>query len=192
MCKNLWIMMMLMVFSLSANAQQQGIGLRAGDPVGLTYKRYLPRNKAFEFTLGTESRRWRYDYYRDSFHDYKKYDSYQYVSHRVESNLCLQGRYLIHYDIPVQGMEGKWQWYWGVGGLLKVARVNYRYRDVPGNSVYDERADVDFGPEGILGTEYTFEDIPLTVFGDLSLMIELIDNPAVPQIYGGLGVRFNF
>lgn len=193
MNRRAWVVVLvLLVLSVGAYAQQQGIGIRAGDPLGLTYKKYLTRYRALEFNLGTEPRGWRYDYYRDSFHDYDRYDDYVYLSHDVRTNLSLQGRYLWQYDIWIEGMEGKLQWYWGAGGLLKFARIDYRYQFAPGDIRTDHRSDVDFGPEGIIGSEYTFEDVPITLFGEVSLMIELVDSPAAMQLLGGLGVRVNF
>jgi hypothetical protein len=195
MNRRAWMVgLVVLTLSTAAYAQRpkQGIGVRLGDPVGLTYKKYLPRQKAIEFNLGAEPRRWRYDYYRDSFHDHNRYENYHYLSHQVRTNLCLQGRYLMHYDLWIEGMEGKWQWYWGPGGVLKFATINYRYQYAPGDIRNDQRADVAFGPEGIIGSEYTFEDVPITIFGELSLMIELVDNPAAIQLLGGAGVRVNF
>ena len=36
--------------------QRQGIGLRLGEPTGITYKKYLPGNRAIEFGLGSSPR----------------------------------------------------------------------------------------------------------------------------------------
>lgn len=175
-------------------SQDQGIGIRGGDPFGVTYKRYFRSHHAIELGLGTSSRNWHYAYYRNSFHDMDRYNGYHYLSHYVESIVYFQGRYLLHYDIPVQGMEGDWEWYWGAGGVLKFANVEYRYQNnTPPNTVeVDIRTDIDLGPEGIVGTEYTFEDLPLTFFAEASLMIEIVDRPAAVQLFGGLGARFNF
>jgi hypothetical protein len=91
-------------------------------------------------------------------------------------------------------MDGKLEWYWGVGAMLKFCRVEYRYADGPpdnGNK-YDTRTSIDFGPDGILGVEYKFEDTPLNVFGEVSLLLELADRPLTPQLFGAVGARFIF
>lgn len=181
--------------SVGAMAQDRAIGLRGGDPFGITYKKYFSDHQAIELGLGSSSRNWHYSYYRNSFRNSDRYDNRQYISHYVESAIYLQGRYLLQYDIPIQGMVGKWRWYWGAGGLLKFAQVEYRYQnDVPPfNGIEsDVRTDIDLGPEGIIGTEYTFADVPITFFGEASLLIEIVDRPAALMMFGGLGVRLHF
>lgn len=175
-------------------AQKQGIGLRLGDPLGITYKKYLPGKQAFELGLGSTSPEWNRAYYKNSFKAYSQYDPYRYSSHQVQSSLYLQGRYLFHYDIAVEGMAGHLEWYWGVGALLKVARVKYRFTDqeMAPPLRTDNKTDVDFGPEGIAGLEYTLEDLPLTIFAETSLMIELANRPGALRGLGALGVRYNF
>ena len=175
-------------------AQKQGVGLRIGNPLGITYKRYLPNDRAFEFGLGTASPGWNANYYKNSFKDYDQYENDEYRSHDVNSTVYLQGRYLFQYNIPIEGMVGKLDWYWGVGALLKFANVNFTYQngDSPSNTVHDARTDIDFGPEGIAGMEYTFDDVPITVFGEVSLMLEFADRPLTFRSFGAAGARFNF
>jgi len=183
------------IFIFSASeifAQHQGIGLRLGEPLGITYKRYLPGNRAVEFVLGTAPKDWSDNYYTNSFED--RYDDQDEVNHDVKSVLYLQGKYLFHNPISAEGIEGKFTWYWGPGILLKTARVEYHYRDEAriDNRVYEtNRTDVDFGPELVGGIEYTFEDAPIAVFGELELLLELTDRTTF-RLLGGVGARFNF
>ena len=194
MMRGVLIVFFLMFGALGAVAQKQAIGLRIGNPIGVTYKRYLANDRAMEFGLGTSSSGWNTNYYKNSFKDYKKYDSYEYRSHNVTGIVYLQGRYLFQYNIPIEGMVGKLDWYWGIGAMLKIATVNYTYQneEFPYDVVNDGRTDIDFGPEGIAGMEYTFEDIPLTVFGEVSLMLEFADRPLTFRTFGAVGARFNF
>lgn len=191
MVKKLFIVSVGLVLGVNAWAQQQAIGIRAGDPVGITYKKYFSGSNAFEFIFGTASRSWHQNYYRNSFNEFDKYEDRRYLSHHVESTIYLQGRYLLHNDIMVDGMEGSWQWYWGAGALLKLAKVEYRFQEdlPPYNIDTDVSTDIDLGPEGIIGTEYTFEDLPITFFGEASLFIELADRPATLRAFGALGMR---
>lgn len=184
----------LIFISAGVMAQDQAIGLRGGDPFGITYKKYFSDHRAIELGLGSSSRNWHYSYYRNAFGRYGRYDNHQYISHYIESLIYFQGRYLLHYNIPIQGMVGKWQWYWGAGGVLKLAQVEYRYQDdlPPFNGVErDTRTDLDLGPEAIIGMEYTFEDVPITFFGEASLMIEIVDRPSA-FMFGGVGIRLHF
>jgi hypothetical protein len=189
------IAFLVVVVSLGSTdvlAQHQAIGLRLGEPLGFTYKRYLPGNKALEFGLGTAPKGWSKNYYRNSFED--RYDNDDVVNVKVKSTLFLQGRYLIHYPIPAEGIEGKFNWYWGFGAVLKSAKVEYLYRKEVGNTNQTfkrNRNDIDFGPELIGGLEYTFEDAPVSIFGELSLFLELTDRTNF-RLLGGAGARFNF
>jgi hypothetical protein len=179
--------------TVSVYGQNQGVGLRIGNPLGLTYKRYLPNDRAFELIFGTAPGGWNKNYYKNSFKDFDKYDTDVYRSHDVESTVYFQGRYLFDYNIPVEGMVGKLDWYWGAGALLKFAKVNYSYQ--PGDAttiLYDTKTDIDFGPEGIAGMEYTFDDIPLTLFGEVSVLLEFADRPLTFRAFAAAGARFNF
>lgn len=181
-----------MAASSATWAQEQSLGLRVGDPIGLTYKRQVRTDRAIELILGTAPPSWRRNYYENSFYEYSRYDGFTYRSHKLRNPVYLQARYLLYYTIPVEGMEGQLQWYWGVGGMLKFGKVEYRYHEgPPGNTqTTDVRNTIDFGPDGIGGVEYTFEDIPLNVFGELSLLLEIADRPLTLQMFGAVGARF--
>ena len=184
----------LLVCVTITNAQKQGIGLRLGDPMGITYKNYLNKTRSVEFILGSASRNWHGAYYLNSFESYSQYDNYRYISHEVLSTIYLQARYLLNYDIRIDGMVGKLDWYWGIGALLKSSNVRYRFQDFSGNGPVNTstKYDIDLGPEGIIGLEYKFQDVPVSVFGETSLMIELADRPGALRVFGGVGVRYNF
>jgi hypothetical protein len=173
-------------------AQDRGIGLRLGAPMGITYKKYLPQNRAIEIGLGTLTSGWYNQYYENSFSKYNRYDGFDYQSHNVNSTVYLQGRYLFHYDIQIEGMMGKLDWYWGLGGMLKLASIDYRYRNENEEIIRDTRTDIDLGPEGIIGMEYTFEDVPITIFGEFSLMMEFADRPLAMRGFSGVGARYIF
>lgn len=177
-----------------AQKMNHGIGLRLGEPMGISYKMYMQNNQALEFGLATAGSTWSRNYYKNSFDDYSRYDGNRYVSHKVENTIYLQGRYLLHYDIQIEGMVGDLDWYWGLGAVLKSARVRYNYQEniAPFRSFTDTRTDIDFGPEGIAGMEYTFEQIPVALFGEVSLMFELADRPATLRAFAAAGVRYNF
>jgi hypothetical protein len=187
-----FLLAVLICGSAEVFAQHQGIGLRLGEPFGITYKRYLPQNRALEFLVGSAPKQWGEDYYRNSFED--RYEDDDEVSHDVKSVVYLQGRYLFHNPIAAD-IEGKFTWYWGVGALIKSARVEYRYREeirTTNQVIYErDRTDIDFGPEVIGGVEYTFEDAPISVFGEFDLLLELTDRTTF-RLLGGVGARFNF
>ncbi len=188
-----YITLSLLLISFLGFSQDQSIGLRLGKPSSVTYKKFVSRSHAFEVSLGSVPSDWGNSYYINSFSDYGSYDTYRYQNHQVQSTLYIQGRYLVHYPLQVEDLTGKVVWYWGLGGLFKTAKVQYRYHDqdapyAPGTDIMN---DIDFGPEAVLGLEYTFQDAPLTVFVEGSFMLELLDRPLTPQTFGAMGVRYN-
>lgn len=186
-------LLFIVIFSETvAQRRENGIGLRLGYPSSITYKRYLADNNAAEFLVGLIPSGWHSNYYENSFEDDDDFDNFIYQSHNVEGNIYLQGRYLFHNDISIQGMRDNLDWYWGLGALFKIARVKYRYSfTTPPFVASDSRTDIDLGPEGIAGLEYTFDNTPLSLFAEISVMLEVIDRFVV-RGFGGIGVRYNF
>ncbi|MCZ8353428.1 MAG: hypothetical protein O9340_01750 [Cyclobacteriaceae bacterium] len=192
--KNILLLIISITVSYTLRAQHQSIGLRIGDPTGVTYKKYLANSVgAIELGFGTVSPEQNSRYYRKSFQHYKQFDGKNYFNHRVNSTLVLQGRYLFQNPWELQG-SGKYEWYWGVGALMKIANIDYRYTETNGNGTIfkEDKTDLDLGLEIPLGMEYTFEDAPITLFGEFGLMLELTDRPGIFQLKGALGVRYNF
>lgn len=192
------LVILLLAMTTSAFSQTQGLGLRIGNTLGLTYKKHLANDRAFELLMGTAPSGWNQEYYRESYNNQEEYDSYTYHSHEVENNVSFQGRYLFQYDISAKRMLGKLNWYWGAGVLFKFARVKYHYfypyELGPGGSsvlLEDRQPDIDFGPEAITGIEYTFGSAPLSLFGEVSGFLELADNPTF-RAFASAGIRYNF
>lgn len=183
--------LLLIVSSSSLYAQKRGLGLRLGDPIGASYKRYFGMT-AFEIVLGSSSGNLHQRYYERSFEAHDRFNNASYRSHDVRSTLYLQGRYLMHNAIWFEGLQGNWDWYWGVGAMFKFAPVRYGFTTptTTGNT-YKTFNDVDLGPEGIAGMEYTFQDTSITVFGDISLVFELV-NRITLRPFAATGVRYNF
>lgn len=178
--------------NLWAQSYQWGVGLRVGDPSGITVKRFLG-NHAWEFNLG-QTHVWGYDAFREFENDY---DDYRYLDSRFKSAVSLQLRYLTFKPIQIEGRD-KLSWYYGIGGQLRSVSVDYRYRYWvgPRNNDWRERwesvNDVDLGADLIVGLDYSFHDLPLSVFADVNLFVELLNNPLFLRTQGGGGVRYNF
>ena len=177
--------------------QMNSVGVRLGEPTGLLYKKYLnyrgAKGTAWELGLGTAASGWNHGYYKNAFRDYERYDGYQYTNHHVSGIAYFQGRYLFNYQVPVHGVYGRFDWYWGLGAVLKVANVKYYYQDnrPPYQMRTDSRTDIDFGPEGILGAEYRFDNDPFILFGEVSLMGEVADHFGARALFG-TGARYVF
>jgi uncharacterized protein YraI len=183
--------------SSASNAGNWGLGLRLGDPSGLTLKKYLPGGRAVEFNIGTTSY-WGYDY-RDHFYEEDKYANYEYISYRRTGAAALQVHYLFQNDIrDVANL----QWYWGFGGQIRTKSCNYKYRYRnyygPGQGDYvwiyasDKVTDFDLAADILIGLEYHIPKAPLSVFTDANIMLELLDDPLALYAQAAIGIRYNF
>jgi hypothetical protein len=186
--------------SSGSSSYNWGIGLRFGDPLGITVKKYK-NTAAWEFNLG-RSARWGYHYSDKDFYRYNKYDDrdlYHYAGHVPGSTTALQIHYLLHK--PINGAEGL-KFYYGGGAQFRFTPVTYRYyhnRYDNGSEWWkdwyyteERRTDIDLGIDGTLGLEYTFKDAPVSIFLDGNLFIELVNTPFLFSGQGGIGVRYNF
>ncbi len=196
------IINVLLVFSaLSTKAQDIGAGIHLGDPLGLTVKSYMG-DRSIELTVGRSHVLTRNRFYSNRFNDWYidnrfAYANINYVSFRSSTPLGIQLHYnfidkKIDVDIP-----GKLKWYIGVGAQLRFQRIIYTYDFRPhGDTRWyrgEERiTDFDFGADFAAGVEYLFDDIPISVYVDLVLFAELVDDPFYFWGQGGLGVRYLF
>lgn len=177
-----------------AQSYQWGVGLRVGDPTGISVKRFMGSH-AWEFNLG-QTHVWGYNAFREFENDHD-YDDYRYLDSRFRSAVSLQLRYLTFKPIQIEGRD-KLSWYAGLGGQLRSVSVDYRYRywAGPRNNDWRERwesvNDVDLGADLIAGLEFSFHDLPLSVFADVNLFVELLNNPLFLRLQGGAGLRYNF
>lgn len=198
---SLFIFSLFLAMHATGQGQNLGVGVRLGDPSGLSVKKYFGNNKAFEVNLGRShmfySGSWYnkrfYDWYDDWDHRYE-YGDYQYIGYSRSFPLAIQMHYLIQNDIKqVRDL----QWYWGVGGQFRFQtyHFDYRYR-YPNSSIWfvgrEKVTDIDFGLDGVIGLEYKIPSVPLSVFGDMNLFMEFVDNPFAFWLQGGVGLRYNF
>ncbi len=194
--KNLTCALVLLI-SLGAVANGQtldnGIGLRLGEPFGVTYKRYLSDYKAIEFIIG-RNYNGNSNYYRRNFDDINGFNNLNYVSHNVDIAFAFQARWLSHFDFLDDHISGL-KAYYGLGALMGYNKVDYLVDnlEVPGVLLVEEtRNNFDLGAEGILGIEYTLHNAPVSFFGETSLYTEVADNPFRLRVLGAIGARYNF
>jgi len=196
------------ILSLSSSAQDWGIGVRMGDPSGISIKKYLNgRNKhtsgkALEISFGRTHLLRGSSYYNKQFDWWNsntgKYNEIDLLFYSANTPLGIQIHYLLQQNISNIGTENVrgLDWYYGFGGQLNTQTLFFTYRyKIDGNwvPVNDEKVtDISLGADGVIGLEYTFDDAPVSVFADLTLFMELVDNPFVFLFQSGLGVRYNF
>lgn len=180
------------------------IGIRLGDPSGISIKKYM-ENKALELSVGRThilSRRGWYDerfdnWYKDKNYGYK---DFQYLGYTASAPIGIQLHYLFQKNISKLGDENisGLHWYFGFGGQFRFQRYTFDYRyKLDGNNEWfyatgESVADLDIGADGVIGLEYRFKDVPVSIFTDVTLFMEVVDNPFLFWFQGGIGGRYNF
>jgi len=199
------IILLLFVFlSAGVFSQNTGIGFRLGDLSGLTLKKYSS-GRAFELSIGRTHffihDHWYYDHF-DNWYKKKDlgYDEIEYINYFRETvPLGLQLHFLKQNTIEIATTEiGKLDWYLGFGAQFRYQSYTFDYRykingDPDWHYVVNDRvSDIDLGADGVIGLEYTFTEVPLSVFLDFTLFMEIVDDPFIFNGQGGIGVRYNF
>lgn len=178
-------------------AQQHQLGLRLGEPFSITYKTDLDDRFSVEGLVGRGSPN-SAAYYRRAFENNRPLSSAVYQGHTTSDALSLNARVAYHEDITSEFdiTEGTLLAYIGVGAQLRSVRTNYVYftPNPSEQTVYrnESRSNIDLGPEGYIGSEYIFQDLPISVFAEVGLFLELIDRPGHLKLQGGIGVRYLF
>jgi len=194
----------MLIISTNTYSQDWGIGLRLGNPSGITLKKYMA-GKAFELSVGRTHMFSRKDYYDNRFNDWYDdkrfgYKDFQYLDYKTAAPIGIQLHYLIQKGINKVADEGisGLEWYFGFGGQIRFQSYTYDYRyKLEGHLEWiyttgEKVTDLDIGVDGVIGLEYTFKDIPISLFIDATLFMEVIDNPFLFWFQGGIGGRYRF
>jgi hypothetical protein len=195
MMKKLIIFIAVLLFTsaaafsqLGTNAQKNwAIGVRLGDPTGLTLKKYFDKN-AFEFVAGYAPYNSGYNYGNYYFNQNYNNNGYKYAGATNGPGIAFQFHYLRHFEIkPVEGL----QWYVGGGFQFRNYFYTENYYD---NSGYYHSQVANYVAAGIDvkgGAEYTFRQQPFTVFADLNFFTAIAEQFGFYPQYG-IGGRYNF
>lgn len=183
-------------FAPEAKNYNWGVGLRLGDPFGLSVKRFWKKNTALEFNFGQTG--WGYKA-NNRFDDFNGFNNYRYIDSRGSYAVSFQAHYLMYTPFKDRDLRGL-SWYWGFGAQVIAYSVDYlyEYRIVTRNgnqrteTRWERGVDVDFGGDAVLGLEYPFPGTDFDVFGDVMLYLEILDAPFFARAQGGIGVRYNF
>ena len=185
-------------------AQDWSIGVRLGDPSGISLKKYFNGKKTYESFNALEVSFGRayvlqgHGAYDRKFNGwYSQYEQVQLISARSTTPFGIQVHYLVHEHLSRIGMENikGLDWYYGFGGQIRGQSILYTYKYKDGGNwirISDEKVtDIDFGADGVLGMEYTFDGAPISVYADLTLFLEIADDPFIFWFQSGIGVRYN-
>lgn len=184
----------ILLAPIFASAQEDGIGLRLGEPLSITYKKFLDDNIAIEGMFGRAGINSN-QYYQRSFDNNRPSPNAFYASHSTGSSFAFNLRAAYHEDITddLNIEVGYFLAYAGVGVQLRSTRVDYAYTDgSAGILLRDSRRNIDFGPEIFGGGEYYFDDLPISVFAEIGMFVEFLDRFGHLKLQGGLGVRYLF
>ncbi len=193
------LIILLMLLPMLGLAQERGAGIRLGEPFSLTYKDFIEDYLSFEVMLGSGGVNGS-NYYRRSFENNPPASNAVFSGFSASRGVSINGRLALHEDFTdmFEITEGYLLGYAGVGAQLRTTQVNYSYfvpNDNPqiggGIPRIEERSNVDFGPEAFVGAEYYFDELPISVFAEIGIFLELIDRVNF-RGQGGIGVRYLF
>lgn len=110
------------------------------------------------------------------------------IGSNISDRFIFQLHYLINNDIS---LTPNWKWYYGFGGQVQIG--DYHDHDDDYHNHHGHSHDnFDIGADGVFGTEYRFSDAPFSVFLDLNVFVEIVDDPLDIDLQGGIGVRYDF
>lgn len=168
------------IFSLGANAQKNqkkagqttnwGLGLKFGDPSGITLKNYMGSGNAWDLTVGR------------SFRSSKRND-YYYGNGGLSATFTYQWRKNL---ANTSGLE----WYYGIGAQVSSRRYYKKYNGYWVTNEYDNK--IALGVVGVIGLEYAFSEAPFSLFLEATPYVELAPSTMWIDMQGSLGARFRF
>lgn len=170
----------------------QGIGIKVGDPLAVTYKLYATSFLAMEIAVGHGASFLYQKFYETNFSNFPSLDTLNYLSHSVESDFGGQFRLMIHNEIrSIEGLDV----YLGGGYQFRNAQILYRYNDLANGStteVESSRTQFINGPEVFLGLELANFAIPISVFVETNMFFILDLEGLGPRFQAVAGVRYIF
>ncbi|MCB0396532.1 MAG: hypothetical protein KDD36_07760 [Flavobacteriales bacterium] len=196
MRKILLICGLMAVMAMESFAQPGvGIGFRLGDLNGISVKSNFGDN-AVEVSVGRLLRFSNHSY-ETWFYNKKIYTEgyYAYRYAKIGIPLSLQAHYLKHRTID---FADPLRWYYGIGGQVRMYPVEYTYWYYPDpNLAYKEagvakRKSWEAGVDWVLGLEYNFPEVPIGLYMDAQLYMEVYDSPFFSWGLFGIGARYNF
>ncbi|MEX2564375.1 MAG: hypothetical protein WD431_00360 [Cyclobacteriaceae bacterium] len=192
-----FLFIVLFSCSMATYAQSDQIGLRIGEPLSITYKTYIKKDISAEAMIGRGGPN-SIQYYRRAFENNRPLSSAIYNSQSASNALSLNLRLAYHqnYNSEFNISEGLLLGYGGVGLQMRSVEVTYYYHTPTGSETLpvstETRNNIDFGPEAFIGTEYLFQDLPISAFAEFGFFLELMDRLGHLKIQGGIGVRYLF
>jgi hypothetical protein len=180
----------------------QGLGIKVGDPVALTYKFYPNKHWSFAVDAGKAASGLYSKYYRRVFHDYvpdtlQGEETINYLTHVANADWLIEGKFL--YQWSLNKISPGVQIYAGLGWQWRRTGLKYTYSYVDGDPNFDlsetgtfEARRFTYGPTAILGFEYSYFSLPLSAFIEIEGFMDTFIDPGYKRFQGGVGLRYVF
>ncbi|WP_339901996.1 hypothetical protein [uncultured Cyclobacterium sp.] len=188
--------LLLMLVSIASFGQQHQLGLRLGDPYGITYKIPLNDNFSFEGVVGRGSQN-SGQYYRRTFENNRPVSSARYFTHQVSGAASLQARgiYEESFSEDFNISNGELTVYAGLGLQFRSVSIDYFYNTPNATEgateLIQSRSNIDLGPEIFVGSSYYLNDLPIALFVEVGFLTEIVDRLHLKG-QGAIGARYLF
>jgi hypothetical protein len=183
----------------SSQYPYQGIGIKLGDPVALSYKYYANKHWSFGADVGKVASGLYSKYYRKQFNTYlpdtlSGEQSIKYLSHRAVNDWYVEAKFL--YQWNVEKISPGLQLYAGLGLQWRSTKLLYDYIYEDGlfeNQLGNfKRSRFTYGPSAIVGFEYSYFSLPLSAFIEIEYFTDALLDPGYHRFQGGVGLRYVF
>jgi hypothetical protein len=173
----------------------QGIGIKLGDPMALTFKFYFSERLALEADFGRTLSALYGSYYQGLFDLYfpDPADVLTYSDHSVSSDWV--GNLKLLYHVPAGELAKGLRFYAGPGWQVRDGKIDYTYSDTSSGGNLSQTTRVPNQTQGITltaGVEYSNFDGPVVLFAEGVLFFDLDQDRGWTRLQGGVGVRFVF
>ncbi len=177
----------------------QGIGIKLGDPVVLSYKYYPNKKWAFGADIGKAASGLYSKYYREAFAGYLPdtlpgEETIKYISHRAITDWYAEAKFL--YQWSAEKISPGLQLYAGLGWQWRSTRLEYDY--VYEDGLFEnelgkfKRSRFTYGPSAIVGFEYSYFSLPMSAFIEIEWFTDALLDPGYNRFQGGIGLRYIF
>ena len=181
----------------------QGIGIKMGDPLALTYKFYANKHWSFAADAGKAASGLYNKYYRSVYSTYLpdslgRFESMNYLTHKAKADWLVETKFLYQWDASklskgIQLYAGLgWQW------RSTILEYDYTFEDAELNNSgegqfgkFTEKR-FTYGPVVIGGFEYSYFSLPISAFIEIEWFNDVLLDPGYSRFQGGVGLRYVF
>lgn len=177
----------------------QGIGIKVGDPLAVSYKFYPNKNWSFALDAGKVASGLYNQYYRGIYSTYLPdtltgEESIRYLAHKAKPDWLVEAKFLYQWD--AEKISKGLQLYAGLGWQWRLTTLEYDYNYEDGffESKFGKFTETRFtyGPTVVLGFEYSYFTLPISAFIEIEWFTDVLLDPGYQRFQGGVGLRYVF